>query len=116
MSDKFQSEVREDAWAPNLENELRDYLARWPSPNALGSTDVECRMTVCRVVAVVSDDVVRAVPMTDLQFAVFNLAHDSLGADVTYVSMSVMGDSKHPGQSIEVAFLRRADESDKSKP
>src|SRR6185312_8544689 len=32
LGDKMKSEARDDAWAPNMENELRDFLARRPVP------------------------------------------------------------------------------------
>jgi hypothetical protein len=114
LDNKMKSEARDDTWAPNLENELRDYLARRPVPNALGSTSVECRSTVCRISSVVSDQVFAAVPGTDLQAALSDLAHESLGREVQVISVAMTLDSKHPGEMIEAAFLRRTDPSSNS--
>lgn len=116
MSDKFQAEARDDNWAANMENQLGDYLARFPAPNALGSTTVICRMTVCRITSVVSNEVVSAVPMTDLQFAMFKIPHESLGREVTMAAVTVMGDPKNPTQTVEAAYLRRIDAAADSKP
>jgi hypothetical protein len=109
LRDKMKSEARDDAWASSMERELGDYLARRPVPNALGSTSVECRATLCRIVSVVSDQVFAAVPMTDLQAALGSLPDESLGREVVVTGVAVIADSKHPGQMIEAAFLRRAD-------
>ncbi|HKR37766.1 MAG TPA: hypothetical protein VJT10_23180 [Steroidobacteraceae bacterium] len=114
LSDKMKSEARDDAWAPNMENELRDFLARRPVPNALGTTSVECRSTVCRIVSVVNDQVNAAMPGTDLQGALASLPHESLGREVVFISLAMGADSKRPDQLIEVAFLRRADKSSNS--
>lgn len=108
-AEKMRTEARDDAWASNMENELRDYLARRPVPNGLGSVSVECRTTVCRVLSVVSDEIVWAVPMTDLQAAMGHLPDESLGRELVVLNIAVIADSKHPGQMIEAAFLRRAD-------
>lgn len=114
LGNKMKSEARDDAWASNMENELSDYLARRPVPNALGSTSVECRTTVCRIWSVVDDGVLAAVPMTDLQAAVSNLPDESLGREVVVTTVAMMTDSKQPGQMIEAAFLRRANKPSNS--
>jgi hypothetical protein len=114
LNEQMETEARDDAWAPNMENELRDYLARRPVPNALGSTSVECRTTVCRVLSVVNDDILAAVPRTDLQAAVSSLSDESLGREVVVIGVAVMNDSNQPGQGIEAAFLRRADKPSNS--
>ena len=114
LGDKMKSEPRDDAWAPNMENALRDFLARRPVPNALGTTTVECRSTVCRIVSVVNFQVVAAMPGTDLQAAVAHLPDESLGREVAVISVAMAADSKQPNQSIEVVFLRRADTASNS--
>lgn len=114
LHDRMKSEARDDAWAFAMERELGDYLARRPVPNALGSTSVECRATVCRIVSVVSDQVFAAVPMTDLQAAVGSLPDESLGRELVVTGVAMTADSKHPGEGIEVAFLRRADKPSNS--
>lgn len=114
LDDKMKSEARDDAWAPNMENELRDFLARRPVPNALGSTSVECRSTVCRILSVVNADVLAAVPLTDLQAAVRDLPDESLGRELVVITVAMTADSKQPGQSIQLVFLRRADKPSNS--
>ena len=114
LADKMKTEARDDAWASNMENELRDYLARRPVPDALGSTSVDCRTTVCRILSVVSDEVLAAAPMTDLQAALAALRDESLGRELVVPSFAMMVDPKQPGRLIEVAFLRRADKSSDS--
>lgn len=114
LRDKMKSEARDDAWASSMERELGDYLARRPVPNALGSTSVECRATVCRIVSVVSDQVLAAVPMTDLQAALWSLPDESLGHEVVVTGVAMTADSKHPGQGIEAAFLRRTNKPSNS--
>ncbi|HEY7642388.1 MAG TPA: hypothetical protein VH814_21825 [Steroidobacteraceae bacterium] len=114
LRDKMKSEARDEAWASGMERDLGDYLARRPVPNALGSTSVECRATVCRILSVVDDQVFAAVPMSDLQAAVAGLPDDSLGGDVVSAGLVMTGDPKHPGQMIEAAFLRRADKPSNS--
>ena len=114
LGEKMKSEARDDAWAPNMENELRDFLARRPVPNALGTTSVQCRSTVCRIVSTVNFEVVTAMPRTDLQAAVGHLRDESLGREVVVISVAMAADSKQPGQSIEVVFLRRADKPSNS--
>lgn len=114
LRDKMKSEARDEAWASSMERELGDYLARRPVPNALGSTSVECRATVCRILSVVDDQVFAAVPMTDLQAAMASLPDESLGREVVSTGLVIAGDSKQPGQMIEAAFLRRANKPSNS--
>lgn len=114
LRDKMKSEARDEAWASSMERELGDYLARRPVPNALGSTSVECRATVCRILSVVDDQVFAAVPMTDLQAAMASLPDESLGREVVSTGLVMAGDSKQPGQMIEAAFLRRANKPSNS--
>ncbi|MGH8315022.1 MAG: hypothetical protein ACRETU_07715 [Steroidobacterales bacterium] len=116
LTDKIKTETRDDAWASYMEAQLSDYLARQPVPNALGSLSIGCRMTVCRVVSLVSDEVVTAVPHRDLQFALFRIPGESLGRDLTVANAIVIVDPKHPGQTIEAFFLQRVAPSDSTQP
>ena len=116
LSDRMRAEARDEAWASYMENALRDYLARQPYPNALGSPSVECRMTLCRILTAVDDVILVAMPNTDLQAAMYALQQESLGGEVVIGSVEMMVDLKHSGRTIEAAFVRRSKQSSSAKP
>ena len=109
LHERMKSEARDEAWASSVEREVGDFLARQPAPNALGSTSVECRKSVCRVLSIVDDHVLAAAPMTDLQEAISRLPDEALGREVVSKGVMVSGNPQRPGQTIEAAYLRRAD-------
>ena len=111
LNDRLKAEARDDSWASDMETQLRDYLARRPAPNAIGSVLIECRMTLCRLVSVVSTTVFEAVPYTDLQAALNDLPNESLGRELVFSTTAVSVDPTEPSQTMEVAFLRRAGET-----
>ena len=116
LNDRLKAEARHEAWASDMETQLQDYLARRPAPNAIGSILVECRMTLCRVVSVVSLTVYEAVPYTDLQAALNDLRNESLGREREFATTAVSVDPKDLNQMMEVAMLRRAGDAGGSRP
>ena len=116
LNDQLKAESRDEAWASDMETQLQDYLARRPAPNAIGSVLVECRMTLCRLVSVVSLTVYEAVPYTDLQAALNELRNESLGRELEFATTAVSVDPKDLNQMMEVAMLRRAGDAGGSRP
>jgi hypothetical protein len=116
LSRRMKAEARDDAWASSMETQLGDYLARQPIPNALGSYSVACKLTICRVMSVVSPEAMVAAPNTDLQFALGSLQNESLGRELIYGGVSLGSDPKQPNQIVEISFLRRAGDPGNSRP
>jgi hypothetical protein len=109
LNKRLKSEARDEPWASDMETQLRDYLARRPAPNAIGSVSIECRKTLCRLVSVVSSTVFEAVPFTDMQAALNDLSNESLGRELVFSNTAVSVDPAESSQTMEIAFLRSAD-------
>jgi hypothetical protein len=116
LSRRLKSESRDDSWASYMETQLRDYLARRPVPNSLGTTSVRCAATVCRLVSAVNVQIWTGIPNADLQAAMNELPNESLGRELTFV-MSSFGE--HPQDStmmVIVVFLKRAETPRENAP
>ena len=116
LATRWNAETRDESWATPLEIALGDYLARQPHPNALGSPTVECRATLCRVVTSVDATVFQAAPNADLQAAMGNMQHESLGRELVSVVEGISISPEHPGQLTLSAYLQRIEPAGASNP
>lgn len=106
-------ETRDESWASQAERELRDYLARHPHISFYESVAVECRRTLCRVLATGDVAVLASIPGTrdglaDWQNMMLNLRHDSVWRHFSDSSMLFSGNKQYPGRTGIVTFLKRA--------
>ncbi len=110
MEQMLETETPDSSWSAQTETQLQDYLARQINLRALGSTSVECRATICRVMSVVDNHVFESAPNSDLQTAIGRMRQESLWREFLEADMvmTVAGDPENPGRVYEVAYFRRA--------
>lgn len=111
LSNRLKTESRDDAWASYMETQLRDFLARRPFPNAIGTISIRCAMTDCRLVSAVNQQIWTGVPNTDVQSAMNELPNESLGRELTFVMSSIGGHPNDDTMLVIVVFLKRAEGS-----
>lgn len=107
---RMAAESRDEIWASYAERELQDYLARQPFGSAFGSTDVECRQTMCRIMAVADQAVLAASPDADwAKMMSSDLQHESVWRSFSESVDTVVVNHRFPDQVGFVTLLVRAD-------
>lgn len=110
---RMSRELRDETWAPHAERDLQDFLARQAHAGFYESVTVECRRTLCRILATGDGAVLASIPGTrnaiaDWQEMLPNLRHDSAWQHFSADTVMFTTNKEHPGRVGIVTFLKRA--------
>lgn len=106
----LEREPRDEAWAARVEWQLENYLALQEFNAELGAPTVECRTTVCRVLATTDKQTLAAEPEADWQEMMSRLRYETVADEFVRTTHTIVYNHSQPERVGFVTYLTRVPE------